>query len=292
MPIRKTTLRVAAVALIAALAALVGILAWQSGRPYYAGFDAGEPPILDEHYERQEAGNLAIARNKGSDDVALRVNGFPVTTADVLEAQAHRRNTLAFSRQLVQRIVPDDDPRAKIPQLPEGYNEFTDGVTIVSESAAGSTRGRLALAEKYGIDITTLAKILREYATLTTAIAEGFGITDAELERHLEEWRAQAAHFPISYYSEAEYRKGVGERAYWNKLMPARLYSYHTVLAWREHHLGEITDHEEYSRMRTELEAIAYTTADVEFTEHYKLNATVEDAIAYMRDFVDLIRDE
>ena len=282
MTIRKTTLRVAAIAIFAAIAALVGVLILQVSKPQYEGFDAGEPPILREDYERQEAGNLAIARNKGNDKVALRVNGYPVTVADVLEAQAHRRNILAYQRQFARRIVPDDHPGPFYSGLSDDYSPFTDGVTLFTESEMPGVKERLALSEKYGVDTAALAKIIFEYATLTAAIAEGFGITDAELERYLDEWRTQAEHFPLSYFSEAEYRKGVGERAYWNDITPARLYSYYTVLAWRKHHLGKITDHDEHSRMRSELEAIAYTNADVEFTKHYELDATVEDAVAFI----------
>ena len=291
MTIRKTTLVAAAVALIAAIAALAGGLALQKSKPQYAGFDAGAPPILDEHYERQEAGNLAVARNKGSDDVAIWVNGYPITDADVREAQAYRRNRLEDLRQQAARIVPADEPQPSS-LVAEGYSKYTDGISPISVHESGPIAELFALANKYGVDKTALAKILFEYATLTTAMAEGFGISDEELARHLEEWRTQAPLFPHSYFSEAEYRKGVGEKAYWDELMPARLFSYHTLQAWREHHLGKITDHEEYSRMRAALETMAYTTADVEFTEHYKLDATVEDAIAFMRESEALMRDQ
>ena len=284
----QNTLVAATVALIAALA---GGLALQKSKPQYAGFDPGAPPISQAAFERREAGSLAIARNKGSDDVALRVNGYPNTDADVLEAQAYRRNRLEHLRRQAERIVPADQPQP-FGILPDGHNVYTDGISPISVHESGPIAESFALADKYGVDIATLAKILYEYASLTTAIAEGFGITDAELERHLEGSHALARPFPYNYFNEAEYRKGVGERAYRNELLPARPYHYYTVLAWREHHLGKITDPEERSQMRAEIETIAYTNAVVEFTEHYKLDATVEDAIAFIEDFAALMREQ
>ena len=297
MTIRKTTLRVAAIAIFAATAALVGVLALQSSRSHYTGFDPGAPPISQEGFERREAGNLAVARNKGSDDVALRVNGYPITDADVREVQAYRRNRLEHLRRQAARIVPAGQPQPSV-ILPNGYNVYTDGISPISVHESGPIAESFAIADKYGVDVATLAKFLYEYASLTTAIAEGFGITDAELERHLDEWRAQAPLFARAptmkyvYFNEAEYRKGVGERAYWNELMPARLYHYYSVLAWRKHHLREITNPDERSRLRAEIETTAYTNAVVEFTEHYELDATVEDAVAFIEDFAALRREQ
>ena len=143
-----------------------------------------------------------------------------------------------------------------------------------------------------------LASLVTRYAPLTQAIKEGHSITDAEVREHVEKARADwdwYESFQDDYLDDnityergsraEEYIKGVGEETYWNDIAPKRVFYEHTFRLWTSSHLeGLDYRNPEWQRTLTSLYEAALASVELEFTRHYKLDASLEDVRAYLQE--------
>ena len=69
------------------------------------------PPVMDgdqSDIERQGA-LIGVARSGGSAAIIARVNGHPITAADVADGRARVAANLEWMRDTISRIVPDEE---------------------------------------------------------------------------------------------------------------------------------------------------------------------------------------
>ena len=295
MPARSKAILALAAALFGIAITAAGVLWWASyDSSKYKGFDPGDPPITNPDSERQIGGALAVGYNKGNDKVALRINGYPVTTAEVLEAKAGAEVDIVFMRSLVSRLEREGVPYV---QQPSGdYSFISDGVSTVPWELGKGYVHRLAVAEKYGPDTMALASLVTRYAPLTQTIKAGHSITDTEVKKLVKEKR-EIWDKTIEGYNPydntyttrgprtVEYIRGVGEETYWNDIAPKRVFYEHTFRLWTSSHLeGLDVSDPEWRQTLTSLHEAALVSVELEFTKHYKLDASLEDVRAYLQE--------
>ena len=187
-------------------------------------------------------GTLAVGYNKGNSNVAFRINGYPITTAEVLEAKAGAIAGRAHMRSVVSRLERDGVPYVR--ESSGNYWSVTDDFSTVPAYIGEVYVPLLALQEKYGPDTVALTSLVTRYMALGPAIEEGYELTDAEIQRRVEEERkirpksleddnADDSLFVSENYRMEEYVKGVGEEVYWNEILPERIFRENTMIAWR-----------------------------------------------------------
>lgn len=296
MPARSKIVLVSAAAVLSAAIAVAGVLlVVGDDGPQYEGFDPGDPPITHEAAERELGGALAVGYNRGNSDVALRVNGYPITTAEVLEERARAELGIENLREVVSRIEREGVPHVNTPR--GDYFFETDGVSTVPADVGEMYTHLLAVAEKYGPDTMALYYIVTSNMALAHAIEAGHSITDAEVEAHVEEYREHLRKSlepddpddNTTYgrdYRMEEYMKGVGEETFWNDILPERMFRTYTMSPWRLEHLSGIDSSrrdERHQALRS-LHEDLLASVTLEFTKHYKLDASLEDARAYQQE--------
>ena len=290
----KIVLVTAAAALSAAIAVAGVLLLVRDDGSKYKGFDAGDPPITHADAGRALGGALAVGYNKGSSNVALRVNGYPITTAEVSAEKEGAVASIENMRDAVSRIEREGVPHVNTPR--GDYYYGTDGVSTIPADLGEIVAHQLAVAEKYGPDTMALAHIVTSNMALAHAIEAGHSITDAEVETHVEEYREHLRKSlepddpddNTTYgrdYRMEEYMKGVGEETFWNDILPERMFRTYTMIPWRLEQLaGPYSTNDERRQASDALYEYLISSVKVEFTEHYDLDASLEDVLAYQRE--------
>ena len=295
---RSKIVLVSAAAVLSAAVAVAGVLLLVGNAgPKYEGFDPGDPPITNTNAAREVGGLYAVAYNKGNDKVALRINGYPITTAEVLEERAGVEAGIVNMRSLVSRLEREGVPY--VHELSGDYSFLSDGVSTVPAYIGEVYVPLLALQERYSLDTLALASLVTRYMALGPAIEQGYGLTDAEVQKRVEEKR-EAWHKSLEDdnpddnvivifspdYRTREYIKGVGEEVYWNEILPERVFREDTMTAWRTAYM-EGTDNNGGSGRKWSLDSLykmLLASVEVEFTKHYKLDASLEDVRAYLQE--------
>lgn len=246
-------------------------------------------------------------------EVAIVVNGYPVTTTEVLDMKAMSAATTAINRSDLENFR-----------------------RIASEEYGEMQEQGLALADKHGIDVETLSIVIVTYANLTAALEAGYSLpSDSEVaetvREHREAYEAQIQEYEkllegngytedgkrvilnedntitvesdggsFSYtaydrFTEANINATGGER-YWTEVLPAELKRTMPTIPWREDALGPVQTegfvthreyHAEIDRAIDELHQQALADVQVEIRIPV-LNATVEEAFAYMDESEEL----
>lgn len=296
MSVRSKTMFALAVALFGIAITAGGVLWLVSNTgPKYKGFDPGDPPITQEDAERALGGTLAVGYNKGNSNVAFRINGYPITTAEVLEAKAGAIAGIAHMRSVVSRLERDGVPYVR--ESSGNYWSVTDDFSTVPAYIGEVYVPLLALQEKYGPDTVALTSLVTRYMALGPAIEEGYELTDAEIQRRVEEERkirpksleddnADDSLFVSENYRMEEYVKGVGEEVYWNEILPERIFRESTMTAWRTAYMEGTSSNGGSGKKWTldSLNKALLASVEVEFTKHYTLDASLEDVLAYLQE--------
>ena len=295
-PARFKIVLVSAAAVLSAAIAVAGVLLLVGDDgPQYEGFDPGDPPITQEDAYRVFGGALAVGYNKGNSNVAFRINGYPITTAEVLEAKAGAIAGIAHIRSVVSRLEREGVPSVHEPS--GNYWFATDDFSTVPAYVGEVYVPLLALQEKYGLDTVALESLVTRYMALGPAIEEGYGLTDAEVQKRVEEEReiwpksleddnADDSSFFSENYRMEEYIKGVGEEVYWNEILPERVFRESTMTAWRAAYMEGTSSNGGSGKKWTldSLNKALLAGVEVEFTKHYKLEASLEDVLAYLQE--------
>ena len=248
-----------------------------------------------------------LVLDRQDEEVAIVVNGYPVTTTEVLDMNAIYVARQAISRSDIDVISRDAE---------DGYAEMYEM--------------RFALRDKFGIDAVTLQIIISTYATLTAALEAGHSIpSDSEIVDRVRERREayethvaayekllegngyaedgkrvilnedksittmeSEGHFSTVHYPrylEAEINATGGER-FWTEVFPAELKRTMPAVSWRKDALEPLRQegrHTEMERKVYELHQQALADVRVEIRIPV-LNATVEQAFALMNEFEEL----
>lgn len=244
-----------------------------------------DEPISKELYERAKGAARAAGYLTGTEDVALRINGYPITTANVQELRAWWPTRLAN----MQVSHPLDDPynwRLPLDELNEPERptlwKFGNVMPLSRRAEKPSYEAEVTYLEQYGVDVAVLAELIETYADFAIALWAGFGLNDEEAEQFVTNLRFQIEHYPDRYPGEREFIRWVGEKHYWKVIAPDRVLRHEVVDEWREQHrwAGRLF----YALHEIDDSALAYIldNTSVEFTEHYDLQASVKQAMEYL----------
>ena len=248
-----------------------------------------------------------LVLDRQDEEVAIVVNGYPVTTIEVLDMKAVAAANAALNRsdiEIFRRMAGEE------------FSEMQEQ--------------RFALLDKYGIDVWTLLDVIVKYAHLTAALEAGHSLpTDSEIAENIRESRevhealiqeyekllegngytedgkrvilnddksittvvSETHSFTVAYprYTEAEINAVGGER-YWTEFLPARLKRIMPTIPWRQDVLEPLWQEDrdaETERTLDELHQQALADVQVEIRIPV-LNATVEQAFACRDEFKEL----
>ena len=239
-------------------------------------------------------------------DVALRVNGYPVTYGEIADAKERFTTYRADMRGQIDAA----DPSVK-PQL----------------------EGLAKVHEKYSVDAVVIGGIVKEYAMYDAAIKAGFSASDDEVAQAVSTMRSQHEQFSkliqesgidesdgcikasdIDEFADpdecidiealgigelgsvAEYIDMMGNDEYWDEVLPAEIRRNWAVAKWKEAAEWEMASaqegygeggvkREEWARIRREVELSALDDVNVEVVDETMFDeGTIRDALEYSRE--------
>ena len=222
-------------------------------------------------------------------DVALRVNGHPVTRGEIADAKTQFIASMAGMREQIDAA----DPSAK-PWLEE----------------------LARVRAKYSVDAAVIGGIVIEYAEYDAAIKAGFSASDDEVAEAVSTMRGQheqvlqmIEEYGIDEFGDsidvagigelgsvAEYIEAMGEDEYWDETLPAEIRRNMAVGKWRDAAYLELAAAQEgygeggvkraeWARIRRDVALAAL--ADVEVVDEALFDeATVREALGYGREVV------
>ena len=232
---------------------------------------------------------IGAARSSGSAAIVARVNGHPITAADIAEGRARVAANLEWMRDTISRIVPDEEfsrylsarYEESTPLAPGEVQTFVDPRAPIPESSGlrEDYEARIALIEQYGAETAGFAQLVSDLSQFTTAVAAGHCADPADVASHIEEVQATLAQ---GLNPELEgYLSVFDEEVFFAEVLPNRLAQESTRASWRGALLADV-GFEEEQRIWRDAERAAVSAAEVTLAGGPGLDATVEDAVAYL----------
>lgn len=234
------------------------------------------------------------ARISADDDVVLRVNGYAIANAELIESRLRYYRNLASMRSAVERAVPADKwgdaaaPNANFasndPRSPVHEYMITDGFTAY-----------IGALEKHGGDVVGLAALVADYAEFSAAIDAGHSASVAEVAEYVEMTRDALNRQSASEWGMLPEMRGyidaVGENRFWAEIYPNQLARDIAIGKWRQAAIAEynggkdIGIHAETAdKILRELTLSALDNADIEIVDAEKARASPDEALAYLRE--------
>ena len=264
----------------------------------------------DEGFTRKmglelEGGQIAQGWLAGSDEIALYVNGYPVSLSELMEQHAIASNSISTWRSAYDRRVPSDHASIQGKNLVDGA--FYDGESPVLEAEVQNIKPLLDIWERYGADTMALGAVIINYAHLTAAIDGGFSLTDEEVQAIVAQRReyhentvdgseqmlitdpntgqqSVGTKITMRDYRTDGYIEAVGSDEYWNEIMPRKVFAEETAVRWRAHAGGGVTYFLDQQEINLRIHEEAETNVVVELTDNFKLDTTLEEAFAFMEE--------
>ena len=246
--------------------------------------------------ERQGA-LIGAARSSGSAAIVARVNGHPITAADVADGRARVAANLEWMRDTISRIVPDEEFSKYIstlyqeatPLAPGETRTLVDPRALIPESSGvrEDYEARIALIEQYGAaDTVVLGQFISDLALFTAAVDAGHSADPGDVTSHIEEVKAALAQ---GLDPELEgYLSAFDEEVFFAEVLPDRLAKEFTRLSWRKELLADVVSFEEGQGIWRDAERAAVSAAEVTLTGEPGLDATVEEALAHLNAYWEL----
>lgn len=236
------------------------------------------------------------ARVSADDDVVLRVNGYPIINAELVESRLRYYCNLESMRSAAARAVPADqwdevDSDANFasndPRSPIHEHMITDGFTAY-----------IRALEKHGGDVVGLAALIADYAEFIAAIDAGHSASEAEVAEYVEMTRdalnRQSASAAAEWGMLPEmqgYIDAVGENRFWSEIYPERLARDIAIGKWHQAAISEYNGGKDIAlhaktadKILHELTLSALDNADIEIVDAEMARANPDDALAYLRE--------
>ena len=267
--------------------------------------------------EPNEIRDTLEERGLSEEEVALMVNGHPVTVDEFLRAREEDTTGRARVESTFGRVVPDDDPSlpTEFKDCLECFAEHMDDPTKpLPESYVALfpalelylTYPALELYLTYSIDAVALAGILLDYTAYAAGVEAGYTMTVEEVQEAVDKIRFyydnQGKTVPIEFASTGEFIdtyidpdpereafiKAIGGEEYWTKYLPDKERRDGIAAKWRGSMYAPL-----YARSATEEEVnqVTWNTyvelirdATVEFTGTIDIDATPEQSLQLIRD--------
>ena len=241
--------------------------------------------IDPEDIRRLQGSAIGKAHKTASKDVVVRVNGYPITEADILQARDQAAISLSIMKDYELNVMPED----------------------VRESGPRY----FELVERHGTDAVALGGLIATSAYLSAAVDAGHSISDDDVAKGMEEYRrllkkvaqgepVEVRHDPgktpttavIEPDGEFEelfaYIDAVGEDKYWTEILPAEFWRESTVASWRSAAARDIADPRPIVTVLYSLKRAAIADIDVKVVNGaFDLRTTPEKALAALYEFLD-----
>ncbi len=236
------------------------------------------------------------ARVSADDDVVVRVNGYPITNAELVESRLRYYRNLESMQRAAARAVPADqwddtasdaDFASNDPRSPIHEYMITDGFTAY-----------IRALEKYGGDVVGLAALIADYAEFSAAIDAGYSASEAEVAEYVEMARDALNRQSASAASDwgmlpemQGYIDAVGENRFWAEIYPDQLARDIAIGKWHQAAISEYNGGEDTAlhaetadKILHELTLSALDNADIEIVDAEKARANPDKALAYLRE--------
>ncbi|MCY4528310.1 MAG: hypothetical protein OXD46_04680 [Chloroflexi bacterium] len=291
--------------IVVSLAVLVGVGAVS----FFAFTLLVDDPFTEQDVPKQQGIQWAQGRLSGSDEVALFVNGYPVSVAEVMESKAVSEFSTKTWRSAYDRRISANHPSLNEKGLNHAASKaaFYDGESPVLEDLVIPMKPQIDIWEKHGTDAMAVGHLISVYAYLTTAMEAGYALTDAEVAAEVarrrevhEETRDEKTtqidldqetgesktviYETVRNHSVDSYIETVGEDKYWNEILPAQVFREMTTYKWREAAYGDVKQISEMYEINLRLNREAEANVKVEFTDKLRMNVTLNQAFAFIRD--------
>ena len=288
----------------ASLAVLLASLSYIGG----AVLLADDPPT-GAAFLAARGEEVALARISGSEEVALYINQFPVSVAEVLETRAEMETSVDAWASAIDRMVPNN--HSSLDEASEtGTTDFFNNQTSpVPEMVVAHRQPWLELWQEHGPDTMALANLMDRYAFLSAATEAGYAVTDEEIEEMVAARRqaveSAEAQPPTVTETPEEFEHDefvtifvvektrdhkldgyiatVGENTYWDTILPEKMRHDTTMNKWRSEETQGAQSHEEWLAAVEDLHESAREGLLVEFTDAFPLDTTLEQVEEFLR---------
>lgn len=249
--------------------------------------------IEDTH--RTLGSRLGSAYANGRDDIVLRVNGYPVTHAELAAAKVRYHNNLWGTRDLIERAAPSDE------ELADSDDQYRGPLP---EHIAEGLNAELLLMEKHGQDRVALANLILEYARFSKAVEAGHLPSESEVIEFVEQIRqSHEQHVVASAHPDwgitagtAGIIEAVGAERYWEEIYPSITMRNMANASWikaaiEDHNEGESTGAHGtvFMGIERELDGAAISDIEVEVVDAAEVKASPEEAIKYLHELWEVL---
>ena len=246
----------------------------------------------------------------GDDEIALTVNGHPITVAEFLRAREADTTGRARVENTFSRVVPDDDPSIEnkhwVNDCLECFAEYMDDPTKPLPKSYVELFPALELYLTYSVDSVALAGLLMDYTVYAAGVEAGYTMTDEEVQEVVDKAQfyydnqGKTVSVPDPRTGEpsealvavdherSAFIQTMGENEYWTKYLPETERRNGIAAKWRDAKYAPL-----YSRSATQDEILQVTwdyhvklisDATVEFTGAIDIDATPEQALQFLLD--------
>lgn len=233
------------------------------------------------------------ARVSSGTEIVVVVDGHPITSADVAEAQV--ASDLERMRELLTRIVPDEQYYAQLRMRTPDPTPLAPGETRITDNSGGpipESSGlreqvalRIALIERHGPEVVALGNLIAEAATYGAAAAAGHSADPAEVASYIRDIRAafDAGETPFI----EGYLSVVDEDVFFDEVLPERYARQLTIGSWRGALVADAFGMEEGQVIWHNAERDAVSYAHITVSSKPRLKDMGEQALAYLNEYFD-----
>ena len=245
--------------------------------------------LFDPELELRGTAKGAAWRN-GNSTIVAYVNGLPVTKADIEISRLEHTWSNEFTRDVISRwgpgvllqagpdgVISTEGESSQIPGQPSLVPDNNEPLE--------PQKAFIERAERYGTDTVLLATAVSKLAKFTAATEAGHICDDADIAAGVAQRKTLLAGGKAA---EAKgYISAVGEDVYFNEVLPRQIAQFESVQSWQREISGDgflPGDPPVEWDLATK---DAYLNARVTLTDDWYMDATLDDAKAYMEESWD-----
>ena len=226
----------------------------------------------------QGAESAAVQGTQHTDamTVVALVNGLPITAAEFLKRRALVSENLAWMRDVVSRIVPDE-------QVGDRFEGLADPNSLIPESSGLREEfgKRISLVESHGVDTAALASLIMKLSALSGAIESGHSADPAEVSSLVEKQRTD---FLYGFRPDLEEQVSTyGFDVFFDEVLPGRIAEELTVDSWIDELIANGKSYEEGRNIIERMQQSLVDTVEVVIVEASVVGTTVRKVIAFAK---------
>ncbi len=249
------------------------------------------PQVNAHDLQAQSAVNTMTGERKGpvirgvqyheEATIVARVNGYPITDIEIMEAQTTVSDQLTLFRETVSRIVPDEQVGDRI------GNPFDPDSLIPESSGLGKVLGsRISVIELHGIDSVALATFVVRLAVLSEAIRAGHSADPNDVASVVEETKTD---FLYGLKPELDHHVSTyGFEVFFDQILTERLSREFTIESWTKELTAISNSYEAGEGILQRARSAAINAAEVVVIDAAAVGTTREKTIAYMNAYYEL----